>query len=195
MNLIQWRQLHKINQQTIAEGAGVSITSIIKYERNEELRSATREKIESYINKVDGGLFVSQKRDYTPKSMEIDTLWSYIPKEYSYIAKDKSGEVYLHRSEPSVKQDTWESNSCCRLPINILFEDEDWKKCCVKRPYNYWDYVGKIGVFTDKNNLNFQIIGELESIDLESESPFKRKNGFSYSNFRPLSELEKNNLA
>lgn len=29
------------------------------------------------------------------------------------------------------------------------------------------------------------------SIDLESDTPFKRKNGFSYSSFRPLSEIEK----
>ena len=195
MNLLQWRHLHKISQQTIADKAEVSITSVMKYERGEELRQATKDKIESYINKVDGGLFTSQKKDYTPKSIRVDEVWNYVPKEWNYIAKDKHGEVYLHRLEPRLDCESWESNSCIKLPLNILFESNDWKECCVKRPYNYWDYIGKIGIFSDKKNPDFQVIGELELIDLESELPFKRKNGFNYSCFRPLSVLEKDNLA
>lgn len=195
MNLTQWRHLHKISQQTIVDEAKVSITSVIKYEKGENLRDVTKNKIESYINKVDGGLFTSQKKDYAPKSISIDELWCYIPKEYNYIAKDKYGEIYLHCKEPYLTSEGWESDNCVKLPINVLFDSSDWKDCMIKRPYNYWDYVGKIGIFCDKKNLDFQLIGELESIDLESDTPFKRKNGFSYSSFRPLSEIERNNLA
>lgn len=197
MNLVQWRHLHKISQQTIASEAEVSVNSIIKYEKGEELRDTTKNKIESYINKIDGGLFVLQKKDYSPKSLSIDDLWQYVPKEYNWIAKDKHGDVYLHTSEPhlDLASSGWESDNCVHLPINILFNSCDWKECIVKRPYNYWNYINKIGIFSDNKNPDFQIIGELEFINMESESPFKRKNGFSYSNFRPLSEFEKDNLA
>lgn len=196
MNFTKWRELHKVTVDGLAKKAGTSINSIMKYERGTELRNSTLKKIEKAISEIDGGLFVNQKKDYSPKSINVDDVWSYIPKEFNYIAKDFSGDIYLHKTEPSIKyQDkAWTSESCSKLPLNIQFDSLEWKECMVKRPFNYWDYVGKIGIFYDKNN-DMQIIGKLESINLDSDSPFKRSNGFSYKNFRPLTEQERLELA
>ena len=58
------------------------------------MRDETRAKIEKYINSIDGGVYLAQKKDYRPKSLPIDDIWSYIPKEYSFIAKDKDDLIY-----------------------------------------------------------------------------------------------------
>lgn len=192
MNFLQWRNLHKISQEDIAKLAKVSYTSIFKYEKGETLRQSTIDKIEKAINTIDGGLFISQKKDYSPKSILVDDLWKYIPKEFNYIAKDKHGDIYLFKSKPEINLQSGEylsDDGCARLPLNINFNEVDWKDCCEKRPYNYWDYIGKIGIFEEK------MIGKLESIDLECNTPFKMENGFCYSTFRPLTDLEKNELA
>ncbi len=195
MNLVQWRNLHKINQADFAEKANVAVTTVIKYERGEDIRDSSKKKIENFITKIDGGLFVQQKKDYSPKSISIDDLWQYIPKEYNYLAKEQSGEIYLHKNEPKLNNGGFESDSCTKLPLNVYFDELDWKKCISKRPFNYWDYIGKIGIFTDKSNPDFMIIGKLESIDLDCDSPFKKEGSFKYTGFRPLSEKEKEELA
>lgn len=198
MNFTQWRNLHKISQEQFAKLAKVAYTSILKYEKGGNLRQATIDKIEKAINDLDGGLFISQKKDYSPKSILIDDLWKYIPKEFNYIAKDKHGDIYLFKSKPEINLQSGEylsDNGCARLPLNVQFDDLDWKECIEKRPYNYWEYIGKVGIFSDSSNPNINIIGKLESINLDCDSPFKKENGFSYNNFRPLTELEKSELA
>lgn len=197
MDFAKWRTLHKLSQQQFSKLANVGYMTIIKYEKGGNLRQATIDKIEKAINDLDGGLYTSQKKDYSPKSIEIEDLWQYIPKEYNYIAKDKNEIIYLHTSEPKINLETmgYESDCCTKLPLNVQFDSLDWKECCEKRPFNYWDYIGKIGVFGDKSNPDIYLLGKLESINLESDNPFKRENGFHYSTFRPLTELEKSELA
>lgn len=198
MNFTQWRNFHKLSQQQVVDGSKTSFTSVNKYEKGENIREDTRKKIEKYINSIDEGIYLSQKKDYRPKSLSIEDAWSYIPKEYSYIAKDKDDLVYLHRNKPIVDRQTgtWTSDSMTRLPINIYFgELLDWTECCFERPYNYWDYVGKLGVFFDNKNPEITILGKLETIDLDSDEPFKKEKGYNYSNFRPLTGFEKSELA
>ena len=198
MNFVQWRNLHKITQQQISDEAKVSVTSVIKYERDESLRSDTKAKIEKYINSVDGGVYLAQKKDYRPKSIFVDDIWQYIPKEYSFIAKDKNDLVYLHENKPTVERATgvWSSDSMQRLPLNVDFGLVfDWTECCFERPYNYWDYIGKIGIFSSVDKPEYTILGKLTSIDLDSKAPFQKDSGLYYSNFRPLTEMEKNELA
>lgn len=197
MKFIEWRKLHKITVDGFAKKAGVSINSIMKYEREAELRNDTIKKIEKVISEIDGGLYLNQKKDYSPKSFAVDDIWSYIPKEFNYIAKDFSGDVYLFENEPKIdyQNKTWVSDSCSKLPLNIQFDSLEWKECLAKRPFNYWDYISKIGIFYDKDDNVNQTIGKLESINLENDSPFKRSGGFRYKHFRPLTDQEKAELA
>ena len=198
MNFTQWRNFHKLSQQQVVDGSGVSINSIIKYEKGETMRDDTRAKIEKYINSIDGGVYLAQKKDYRPKSLLIDDIWSYIPKEYSFIARDKDDIIYLHKNKPIVDKSTgtWSSDSMTRLPLNVYFgEFLEWTDCCFERPYNYWDYINKIGIFSDSNKPDMTVIGKLVNIDLDSDFPFIKENGKAYTDFRPLTDLEKNELA
>lgn len=196
MNFTKWRELYKVTVVGLAKKSDTSINSIMKYERGAKLKNSTLKKIEKAISEIDGGVFVNQKKDYSPKSIHVDDIWPYIPKDFNYIAKDFSEDVYLFKSEPNIdyQNKTWTSHSCSKLPLNVQFDSLDWKECMVKRPFNYWDYVGKIGIFYDKES-DALMIGKLESINLEDDSPFKRSGGFRYKHFRPLTEQEKAELA
>ena len=127
--------------------------------------------------------------------MEIDYLWKFLPADIKYIALDDNGEVYGFKGEPKYNYDKkeWECrDGCVNIPLNIDFDGVEADSSLVKRPYNYFDYIGKYGIFFDKDEES-PIFGKLEYIT--GNGNFCREgSAFKYANFRPLSEEEKGNL-
>lgn len=195
-DLKAWRKEHNLSQRVVAEGCGVYMNAIVKFEKTGKISARTEKKLQEFVKRYqDGGVYTS-KEEYKPALMEIDSLCKFLPADIKYIAIDESNEAYGFKEEPkySYGNKEWASEfGCVKIPLNINFEGVLPENSLVKRPYNYFDFIGKYGLFFDKDEES-PIFGKLEYIT--GNGNFCREGcAFTYANFRPLSEAEKENLA
>lgn len=178
----------------------ISYVSMKKYleHGSNAVRVATLRKIESAIKdlkKEKQGVF-TRGEDYKPCAMPIDDLWKYLPKKLNYIAQDKDGDFYAYESEPELNraEGRWVSGFgvVSKLPMMINNGGLEWFESICQRPISYWDYIGKYGLFSDNDDLNI-MFGKLTGIT--EDNRFQKNDGFTYANFRPLTEKEKESLA
>lgn len=191
-NLKQWREENDVTQKEFAEKSGACLLSIHRYENGKGVSKKTENKILNFVKRYGNGGFYTNQSNYKPAQMTVDDLWKFLPAEIKFIAKDGSGAVYGFKAEPKYNHQSkeWSCESgCVNIPLNIDFENAESESSLVKRPYNFFDFIGKYGVFFD-NDENTLVFGKLEGIT--GNGSFCRENStFTYANFRPLSEIEK----
>lgn len=194
-DLRQWRIDHNMTQAELAEKSGAYLIGIGKYEKGISISKKTEDRILNFVKRYGNGGFYTSQDNYKPAQMSVDDLWKFLPADIKYIAKDESGAVYGFKAEPKYNYQSKEwvcDLGCLNIPLNIDFEDVESDNSLVKRPYNFFDFVGKYGVFFD-NDENTLVFGRLEGIT--GNGSFCRENStFTYANFRPLTDNEKENL-
>lgn len=178
----------------------IQYASLKKYlERGSNgVRITTLRKIENAVKEIKKekqGIYV-RGGDYKPCLMPIDDLWKYLPNKLNYISQDKNGDFYAYESEPSLNraESRWETDKgmVSKLPMMINNGGLEWFESLCKRPINYWNYIGKYGLFADDDDLNI-MFGKLTGIT--EDNKFQKNDGFTYANFRPLTDGEKEMLA
>lgn len=63
--------------------------------------------------------------------------WSHVHPDYKYMARDRSGLVYLYRTRPVLKETQWTSPSGLVSPkmfSSLSVGNVDWKDSLVTRP-------------------------------------------------------------
>lgn len=191
---------NRVSVMDFCSRIGVGYPSLKKYlQRGEKgVRIVTLKKIEDGIRdlkKETQGVF-THGDDYKPCFMAIDDIWKYLPKKLNYIAQDKDGDFYAYENEPELNRadGRWVSSfgEVSKLPMMIDDGGLDWFESLHKRPVSYWDYIGKYGLFSDGDDLNI-MFGKLTGIT--EDNRFQKNDGFTYANFRPLTDKEKEQLA
>lgn len=111
-----------------------------------------------------------------------------------WIAADEDGRVYAHEKEPMMGKNSWESAGgvVSELPLLIDFGVDSWKDTKTRRPFNYWEYIGKCGIFSD-NHSDAEVWGVLVAIT--EKGMFRSDKLHLFEKFRPLTDEEKGNLA
>lgn len=197
MDFKKWLDEHDMSFTDFQNRSGVAYLSLKKYANGEtsRIQRQTLKKIEKCMDQISNGVYSTTKEQYKPKVMPVDDLWSYLPKEIQYVAQDKKGDVYGYDSEPYISGEEYVCDGMAnKIIISVDFGTDNWRETKTQRPCNFWDYLGKYGLFYD-DDPNNAIFGQLEGISSDSENPFKRKGGFRYTNFRPLSLQEISELA
>lgn len=196
IDLKKWRKEHDVTLSELSKSCGIGVNTIMKAEKGVSISSKSEKKLMAFIRNYDEGGYYNETGKYKPAMMEIDDLWKYLPADIIYIAKDDSGDVYGFKGEPKYDytKKEWKSDlGCCKIPLSVNFEDNEPDCTLVKRPYNYFDFIGKYGLFFD-NDEETLIFGKL--IAITGNGKFCREGSFfNYANFKPLSLEEKENLA
>lgn len=196
----KWLKEHRITRSEFSIISGVSMGALRNYEESGStaVRYGTLEKIEKTIKELDSNAGAVNAESYKPAFITPDDLWKYLPKEIIYMAQEKDGSIYGYTECPVVNKDRsgWSflgsSGRMIKIPMLVNFDEEDWFKTLTKRPFNFWEYIGKLGLFYD-DNTDSLMFGKLTAI--MGDGKFQKDNSFTYSNFRPLTTNEKEQLA
>lgn len=197
IDLNKWLKENRLTLTEFIGLSGISYGAAKKYAEKgaDGVRYNTAKKIEQFISSYQGEDVVSNPDDYKPAAIDVDELWKFLPKEVSFITKDENGSINGWNKRPVPKYDNKEwscpDGRAFALPLLVKFNSDSWDGCLVERPYNFWDYLGKDGLFID--DVDMPVFGRLTGIS--ERGTFQRNNGFYYENFRPLTENEKDNLA
>lgn len=186
-----------LSQGEVAKRCQCCVTCVVKYEKGDSVAARSRKKIEDFIRSYSGEGVYAKLEDYKPAAMEVDALWKFLPPEIKFVAKDESGTIYGFKGEPKYNFQSGEwlcELGCVNIPLNVSFGNTEPEDSLVKRPYNYFEFIGKYGIFSDGDETLNCLFGKLSGIT--EEGCFCREGStFRYKNFRPLAEKEKENLA
>lgn len=123
---------------------------------SEEHKEATRRKIEIMQAYVDGKpiecrippsgeFFISHSspcwawdvHDYRIATIPDSIDWSHVAPEWKYMARDRSGSVYLYSKKPDIKGSCWDAMGDYLLAENFASFKQgtvDWENSLVIRP-------------------------------------------------------------
>ncbi|MDR3243257.1 MAG: hypothetical protein LBT79_00750 [Elusimicrobiota bacterium] len=122
--------------------------------------------------------------------------------EINFIAKDDNGAIFGFQDKPSceVAGGEWMKSSYKdyhRLDkiLQIEFDNDNWTKCIVERPIDYASMVGKWGVFSAFEKLDFLngFVSKLEKYNCSNRCRFVSRS-IDYEYFRPLTQEEKEEI-
>lgn len=196
INLKKWLKENKLTNMDVVKGAGVASTSVVKYCQTggEGMRIPTVKRIENFVNNYHNKGDITSAQLWMPTAIKIDDLWKHLPKKAMWIAADEDGGVYAYEKEPIIRTNSWESveGEVQTLPLLIDFGVDSWKDTKTRRPFNYWEYIGKCGIFSD-NHSDAEVWGVLLAIT--DKGMFRSEKFHLFEKFRPLTDEEKGNLA
>jgi transcriptional regulator with XRE-family HTH domain len=196
-DLKKWRNDHNMSQAEFAKACGSYINAVVNYERKGKASKKFLQKMKDFVGSYQDGAVYFNSNQYKPAQMQVDDLWKFLPADIIYIAKDENGDVYGFKAEPNYNYQKHEwicDLGCVHIPLNVSFDSSDADKTLTKRPFNYFEFIGKYGIFYDKEDDLNPVFGKLHAIT--GTGKFCRLgSSFSYENFRPLSKEEKDNLA
>lgn len=199
-NYQEWLKQNNIPVAKLCKESGISLNTYYKLIKGDSMRESTVRKVDDYISKIDGNVYFNKKEKYVPKLLDVDDVWRFLTKEIKCICADKNGFIYGSTSTkiiPNRSEGFWDfetPNQGRFLPICLNIKmPSDWTNSKIERPVNFWEFVGKYGLFSDNSSKSL-MFGKLEGINDSLDCPFKMENGFAYQNFRPLNDIEKGNL-
>lgn len=126
-----------------------------------------------------------------------------LDKKWKWIAKDRDNRIYIYALKPKNEYKLW-NNVSYFIEITNTFQEEidfgtdDWTKCCVERPVDYSQYIGKLGIFSDrKDSLKLECVemdmvhlSILENIDDKKMFWPRAYRDYCFRYFRPLTKEE-----
>lgn len=196
-DLKKWRKDHNMSQLEFAKGCGTYINAVVNYEKSGKGSKKFLQKMKDFIGSHQDGAVYFNNNQYKPAQIEVDDLWKFLPPDITYIARDESGEVYGFKGEPrfNTQEKQWVCDlGCVLIPLNVNIDEVFASDSLRKRPFNYFEFIGKYGIFYDKEDDLNPVFGKLHAIT--GTGKFCRLgSSFSYENFRPLSKEEKDSLA